>query len=68
MIKSVPRGSKVVVRCVTEKRYPAGSRLEFIVTNPAYFTQIKIITINRNRDPSIGTRCQDSATAPRRAC
>lgn len=97
MIKSVPRGSKVVVRCVTKKgkrckgalgkrftkrdargsfrlksfekkRFPAGSRLEFIVTNPAYFTQIKIITINRNRDPAIGTRCQDSATAPRRAC
>lgn len=96
-INSVPRGSTVVVRCLTQKgkrckralrkrftkrnangsfrlksfekkRFPAGSRLEFIVTNPAYYTQIKIIKINRNRDPSISTRCQDSATSPRRAC
>jgi Ca2+-binding RTX toxin-like protein len=96
-IKSVPRGSTVVGRCVTKrgkrckgrlgkrftrsnasgsfrlksfekKNYPAGSRLEFIVTNPAFFTQIKTITTHRNGDPSIGTRCQDSPTSPRRAC
>ena len=51
-----------------KKRYPAGSRLEFVVTNPAFFTQIKIVTMKRNADPSIGTKCQDPGATRRRAC
>jgi Ca2+-binding RTX toxin-like protein len=96
-IKSVPRGSKVVGRCLTKKnkpckgklkkrftkrnargnfrikalemrKYPAGSKLEFVITNPAYVTQIKTMTIKRNADPAIGTRCQDPGSTRRRAC
>jgi hypothetical protein len=51
-----------------KRRYPAGSRLEFVISNPAFVTQIKIVTMNRNRDPSIGTRCQDPGATRRRAC
>ena len=51
-----------------KKRYPAGTRLEFVVSNPAYFTQIKILTMKRNDDPSIGTRCQDPGSTQRRIC
>ena len=55
--KSNARGN-FRVKALEMKRYPAGSKLEFIITNPRYFTQIKIMTIKRNADPAIGTRCQ----------
>jgi hypothetical protein len=96
-VKNVPRGSKVVGRCLTKKNkkckgklrkgfskngargtlrvkpferknYPAGSKLEFTITNPGFVTQHKIVTMVRNGDPAIATRCSQPGSSRRGAC
>ena len=96
-VKNIPRGSKVVARCVTKKgkkckgkfgksftkrnargsfglkifnnkKFRVGSRLEIVVTNPAFVSQIKIISINRNKGPGIATRCQKPGSKKRIRC
>jgi hypothetical protein len=95
-VKNVPRGSRVVVTCLTKKgrrckgklrkrftktnargslrvkrferkRLPAGSRLQVVVTNPQFVTQIKLVRVRKSRRPSIRTRCQPPGET-RRAC
>ena len=50
------------------KRYPAGSQLEVIVSKAGYKTQIKIVQVRKNKIPSILTRCQSPPSAKRGAC
>ncbi len=95
-VKNIPRGSKVVARCVSKKgkkckgklgksltkrnargsfglklfnrKFRVGSRLEIVVTNPTFVSQIKIVSINRNKGPSIATRCQQPGSKKRIRC
>lgn len=95
--KNVPKGSKVVARCVNAKgkkcrgklgnsatikkttkktlalkvfnrKYPAGSALEVIVSKSGYRTQIKIVQVRKNKIPNIVTRCQTPGSAKRTSC
>ncbi len=97
VVKNIPKGSKVVAKCVTKKgkrckgkfkkaltkkgargtlkikvfnkkKYRAGNRLEVAVSNPDFRTQIKIVKINKNRGPSISTRCQTPPSKKRTRC
>jgi Ca2+-binding RTX toxin-like protein len=95
--KNVPKGSKLVARCVTKKgkkckgklgksstikkttkktvalktfnkKYPAGSTLEVIVSKAGYKTQIKIVQVLKNKTPNIVTRCLTPPSTKRRSC
>ena len=65
--KSGARGT-IRVRRFEKKNYPAGSKLEFVITNPAFVTQYKIVRVVKNNDPVIVTRCSQPGTTRRGAC
>jgi hypothetical protein len=51
-----------------DKTYKAGMRLEVIVTNPDFVTQIKITKVRRNAKPVVITRCQKPGAKKRTRC
>ena len=51
-----------------ERRYPAGTQLVVTITNPAYITQVKTLTIRKRRGPAVGTRCQAPDTSRLTRC
>ncbi len=51
-----------------DRRYPAGTRLEVVISNPAYRSQIKTVFVRANRRPRIATRCQTPGTTKRGSC
>ena len=96
--KNVPKGSKLVARCVKgkknkkckgklgktftikktkkktnalkvfNKKYPAGSKLEVIVSKSGFKTQVKIVQVRKNKIPSISTRCMTPPSTRRTGC
>ena len=95
--RNVPKGSRLVARCVNakgkkckgklgkattvkkttkksvalkafNKKYPAGSQLEVIVSKAGYKTQVKIVQVRKNKIPNIVTRCQTPPSTRRAAC
>jgi Ca2+-binding RTX toxin-like protein len=50
------------------KKFPAGSRIEVTISNPAYVTQVKIVSIAKGKDPSIATRCVKPGSTRRGSC
>ena len=95
--KNVPKGSKLVARCVNakgkkckgklgkattikkttkksitlkgfNKKFPAGSQLEVIVSKAGFKTQVKIVQVRKNKIPTIVTRCQTPPSTKRAAC
>ena len=56
------------VKPFEKKNYPAGSKLEFVITNPGFVTQYKIVTMVNNNDPAIATRCSQPGSSRRGAC
>jgi hypothetical protein len=51
-----------------DRRYPAGTRLEIEISNSAYLTQIKTVTVRRDAAPQIATRCQAPGSSKRVRC
>lgn len=51
-----------------QRRYRAGTKLEVVVTNPAFVTQIKILSVRRNRTPDVTTRCLPPGASKRTRC
>ncbi|HET8952925.1 MAG TPA: hypothetical protein VFN44_20545 [Solirubrobacteraceae bacterium] len=51
-----------------DRRYPAGTRLEVVISNPAYRSQIKTVLVRANKRPRLGTRCQAPGTTTRSSC
>jgi hypothetical protein len=51
-----------------DRTYRAGTRLEVVITNPAYITQIKTLLVRRGRSPRVATFCQAAGAAKRTRC
>jgi hypothetical protein len=66
LLKTGARGS-LRIRAF-DRRYPSGTRLEVLIANPAYRSQIKTVVVRANRRPRIATRCQTPGTATRGRC
>jgi hypothetical protein len=62
------RGTVRIKRAVIHKRIKAGRRIEVVVTNPGFVTQIKVIKVQRGKAPTITTRCQRPGTRKRTRC
>jgi hypothetical protein len=48
--------------------YLAGSRLEVVISNPAYVTQIKTLVVRGGKAPRVTTLCQGSGAMKRARC
>ena len=51
-----------------DRTFPAGTRLEVVVSNPAYITQIKTLLVRKGKAPRVTTLCQAAGTAKRTRC
>ncbi len=51
-----------------ERRYRPGTRIEAVISNPAFVTQVKVLTVRRNRSPRIVTRCVLPGASKRTRC
>jgi hypothetical protein len=51
-----------------DRRFPAGTRLEVVITNPAYMTQIKTLRVRRNRPPRPATSCRPAGAVKPTRC
>ena len=63
------RGARGTVRVGRfERRYRAGTKVEVTITNPAFITQIKTLSVRRNRAPGVSTRCRPPGSSKRIRC
>ncbi len=65
--KKTTKGT-IRMKVFEKKKYPAGSKIEATITNPAFKTQFKTIKMRKNADPSIATRCATPPSKKRKAC
>jgi hypothetical protein len=66
-VKARARGA-LRIRRFERRRLRPGMRIDIAISNPAYVTQIKIITVRKNRLPRIGTRCRRPGEPARTRC
>jgi hypothetical protein len=59
---------KTMALKVFNKKYPAGTQLEVIVSKSGYKSQVKIVKVRKNKIPSIETRCITPGSKKRTAC
>ena len=52
----------------TQRRYPAGSKLEVVVSKKGFKNQIKTVTIRNGKQPGLTTRCQKPGAKKRTQC
>ena len=62
------RGTVRIKRPLIRRPIKAGNRIEVVVSNPGYVTQIKIIKIRRGKAPTISTRCRRPGASKRTRC
>lgn len=60
--------SSIRLKPFERRRYKAGTRLVITVTNPAYLTQVKTLTMRKRRGPAARTQCEAPATGGLTAC
>lgn len=65
--KSNARGN-VRLRSFERKALPVGAKLEIRVTKPGMNGAVKVLTIRRNRQPSVATRCLPPGAGRPAAC
>ena len=66
-VTTKPAGTDIAIKAF-DRTFPAGTRLEVVVSNPAYITQIKTLLVRRGKAPRVTTLCQAAGAAKRTRC
>ena len=66
--KTLKKRGKIKAKKFLRKRYPAGVKLEVVISKKGFVSQVKTVTIRKNKEPTFVAKCMRPPSKKRVRC